>query len=415
MSPLERVISKSTDEYAAREKGLATTELKGDTVAEATNTHSLASVRHGKTTHSHDHSSFNSQRASPTPSYSVARWLAESHLDRDWYQNGHTKVVNTIHGQASPTSSQSVPRWLPESHLDWDWYWNGHTEVVNTIHEDSDRPSSTMISLQKPLARYEDSQKPMIRAPTRPPVFLQAHPPLKVEPTSGIKRTEVKSRIDLSQTASIQGTNMHRQDHTSSHSREGLLESESDSVISPDLSHDLSEWDRSSSVLDPIRHAMIKRLVSMFETSYRGAKLRGNDEQTSNPGTQDDKAVETHGAGLSSSRNTRKQPTKRRIDSSKNDGDNDEDDEEKRGTSKRTSPKGPSEESRLLACPFCKWSSRRYRKCHRYILKDIARIKQHLSRRHRIPIHCAVCFEIFDSEDDRDEHLRQRTFEATNI
>ena len=156
---------------------------------------------------------------------------------------------------------------------------------------------------------------------------------------------------------------------------------------------------------------MIKQLVSMFETSYRGAKLRGNDKQTSNPGTQDDEAVETHGVGLSSSRNTGKQPTKRKMDSSKNDRDNGEDGEEKRGTSKRTGPKEPSEESRLLACPFCKWSSHRYRKCYKYILKDIARLKQHLSRCHRIPIHCVVCFDTFDNEDDRDEHLRQRTCE----
>ena len=242
MSPRERVILKSTDEYAAREKGLATTEQKGDTVAEATNTHSLASLRHGKTTHSHGHSSFNGWQASPTPSYSVTRWLAESHPDWDGYRNGHTEVVNTIHRQASTTPSHSVPRWLPESYLGWNWYRNGRTEVVNTIHEDSDRPSSsTMISPQKPHPRYEDSQKPMIRAPTKPLVFLQAHPPSKVEPTSGMERTKAKSRIDLLQTRSIQGTNMHRQDHTSSHSREGLLESESDSIISPDLSHDLSE------------------------------------------------------------------------------------------------------------------------------------------------------------------------------
>ena len=387
MSPRERVISKSTDEYAAREKGLATTEQKGDTIAEVTNTHSLASLRHGKTTHSHGHSSFNGWQASPTPSYSMTRWLAESHLDWDWYWNGHTEVANTIHKQASPTPSYSVTRWLGESHLDWDRYWN--------------------------VPRYKDSQKPMIRAPARPPVSLQVHPPWKVVPILGIKRTEAKSRI-LSQIRPIQGTNMHRQDHTSSHSREVFLESESDSIISPDLSHDLSEWDRSSPILDPIRHAMIKQLVSMFKTSYRGAKLRGNDKQTGNPGTQDDKAVGTHGAGLISSRNTGKQPTKRKIDSSKNEGDNGEDGEEKRGTSKRTGPKEPSEESRLLACPFCKWSSHRYRKCYKYILKDIARLKQHLSRCHRIPIHCAVCFDIFDSEDDRDEHLRQRTCEIQN-
>ncbi|KAF2738685.1 hypothetical protein EJ04DRAFT_509259 [Polyplosphaeria fusca] len=64
-------------------------------------------------------------------------------------------------------------------------------------------------------------------------------------------------------------------------------------------------------------------------------------------------------------------------------------------------------DTRLLACPFAKKDPLRHRKCFKYVLQDIARLKQHLMRVHRIPVHCARCSKIFSTEDERDSHLRQ--------
>ena len=63
----------------------------------------------------------------------------------------------------------------------------------------------------------------------------------------------------------------------------------------------------------------------------------------------------------------------------------------------------------LLACPFCKKDPQRHRACYRKILTKISYVKQHLSRFHRLPIYCSVCYATFDSEDIRDDHARSRS------
>ncbi|KAF2476866.1 uncharacterized protein BDR25DRAFT_309217 [Lindgomyces ingoldianus] len=42
-------------------------------------------------------------------------------------------------------------------------------------------------------------------------------------------------------------------------------------------------------------------------------------------------------------------------------------------------------DTRLLACPFAKKDPLRHRKCFKYVLQDIARLKQHLMRVHEYP------------------------------
>ncbi|KAF2477218.1 uncharacterized protein BDR25DRAFT_339195 [Lindgomyces ingoldianus] len=68
-------------------------------------------------------------------------------------------------------------------------------------------------------------------------------------------------------------------------------------------------------------------------------------------------------------------------------------------------------DEKLLACPFCKNDARRYRGCYKYILRDISRLKQHLARKHRIPTHCPSCSLKFESELERDQHIRARSCE----
>jgi hypothetical protein len=59
-----------------------------------------------------------------------------------------------------------------------------------------------------------------------------------------------------------------------------------------------------------------------------------------------------------------------------------------------------------LACPFAKKDPVKYRSCYACILKRIGDVKQHLSRYHQLPIYCPVCMSCFDTEDQRDEHIR---------
>lgn len=82
--------------------------------------------------------------------------------------------------------------------------------------------------------------------------------------------------------------------------------------------------------------------------------------------------------------------------------DGDKAPEKKSRTSKKASGHQAS-----LACPFVKKDPVTYRSCYTYELKRIQDVKQHLSRRHQLPIYCPRCMDIFDAENKRDEHIRQ--------
>ncbi|KAB5554605.1 hypothetical protein GE09DRAFT_1222092 [Coniochaeta sp. 2T2.1] len=62
-----------------------------------------------------------------------------------------------------------------------------------------------------------------------------------------------------------------------------------------------------------------------------------------------------------------------------------------------------------FACPFYKKDPVRYRTCYRYLLTRIRDVKQHVTRRHKLPIYCASCMDIFTTSTLRDEHTRART------
>jgi hypothetical protein len=57
-----------------------------------------------------------------------------------------------------------------------------------------------------------------------------------------------------------------------------------------------------------------------------------------------------------------------------------------------------------LACPFAKKDPIKYRGCYQYTLRRTHHVKQHLSRCHQIPIYCQRCKELFDTEEERDDH-----------
>ncbi|KAI6363419.1 hypothetical protein MCOR25_005911 [Pyricularia grisea] len=73
------------------------------------------------------------------------------------------------------------------------------------------------------------------------------------------------------------------------------------------------------------------------------------------------------------------------------------------------SSNGDGTTAELWACPFCKWKPLRYQGCHTYKLKEISRVKQHLRRKHRIPLHCDVCSEEFADDEARLAHVRAQS------
>lgn len=69
-------------------------------------------------------------------------------------------------------------------------------------------------------------------------------------------------------------------------------------------------------------------------------------------------------------------------------------------------------EVRRLACPFFKKNPYKYKdqsKCVGPGWTTVHRLKEHLYRRHRLPVHCLRCQETFFNEDGLEQHLRSPT------
>ncbi|KAI5463592.1 hypothetical protein BGZ63DRAFT_402886 [Mariannaea sp. PMI_226] len=67
------------------------------------------------------------------------------------------------------------------------------------------------------------------------------------------------------------------------------------------------------------------------------------------------------------------------------------------------------QDDRSLACPYYKKDPIRHRRCHRYLLKKISYVKQHLIRNHQQPIHCPRCMKEFSDDEDSYDHIRAST------
>ncbi|KAK0620594.1 hypothetical protein B0T14DRAFT_521777 [Immersiella caudata] len=64
-------------------------------------------------------------------------------------------------------------------------------------------------------------------------------------------------------------------------------------------------------------------------------------------------------------------------------------------------------QKRYLACPMYKYDKTRHRGCSRLQLTRVRDVKQHLVRRHRMPIYCPICKESFSDEKSRDLHTNK--------
>lgn len=99
-------------------------------------------------------------------------------------------------------------------------------------------------------------------------------------------------------------------------------------------------------------------------------------------------------------------------------GDNadDSDDERPPRRPKKARVLDPEVGKRLaFACPFFKHNPATHGNCHRYRLKRIRDVKQHLRRCHRKPVYCPICGQIFEDEESRDAHTREATCERNQI
>ncbi|KAF7134154.1 hypothetical protein CNMCM5793_005833 [Aspergillus hiratsukae] len=74
--------------------------------------------------------------------------------------------------------------------------------------------------------------------------------------------------------------------------------------------------------------------------------------------------------------------------------------------SKRFKPSKSEDRPLRLACPFFKRHPESFRTCGMSDHENSSRVKQHISRKHRMPIYCPRCSETFKTEHERDTHVR---------
>ncbi|KAF2464182.1 uncharacterized protein BDR25DRAFT_98854 [Lindgomyces ingoldianus] len=167
---------------------------------------------------------------------------------------------------------------------------------------------------------------------------------------------------------------------------------------------ELSSSEDEGAVLLPQFQQFLQSAVNDLYTHFQewkknaGHQTRGERQDNHQSGTRSSFTNTTASSTQPKGGRSNKSPGKRRS------GDEDED---RASKLPRLDPSREDQDTRLLACPFAKKNPLQHRKCFKYVLQEIARLKQHLLRVHQVPIHCARCSKVFDTIEERDHHSRQ--------
>lgn len=159
---------------------------------------------------------------------------------------------------------------------------------------------------------------------------------------------------------------------------------------------------------------LIREYVSNWRSSNGQARSRAGQQPISTSGQ------ERHRRQRESRRSA---PTAKSLGKRRRQADQDpddfpsSDDDNKRP---RLNPEGDDTNSKLFACPYAKYDptryserndiERNYRGCSSKLLRNIARLKQHLDRVHVRPEqYCPRCGKEFECQDLQEEHTRETT------
>jgi len=145
-----------------------------------------------------------------------------------------------------------------------------------------------------------------------------------------------------------------------------------------------------------IRPAVVRDALTSFEIRKHGAQ----------GGSSGHAARETSSSSNTTSSKTSSERKRKRGDFDGKDREGGNGDGEDAPDKLRRTSKIDFGHQVTFACPFAKKDPVKYRSCYACILKRIGDVKQHLSRYHQLPIYCPVCMSCFDTEDQRDEHIR---------
>ncbi|KAI1344432.1 hypothetical protein F5Y15DRAFT_112066 [Xylariaceae sp. FL0016] len=164
----------------------------------------------------------------------------------------------------------------------------------------------------------------------------------------------------------------------------------------------------------------IEDVVSQIVRSYRDRLLDSLMKESGNLMTQGsivshaggaETSQSTPQAGSSSSNGTSTSTRRRNARHGKKRLNSSYDDENEEDSSKRERlDAAPSEANRRLACPYyrrCPERHAHWRSCAGPGWDSVHRVKEHVYRRHKLPIYCSRCWKEFQTSTELDDHYRQ--------
>ncbi|KAK2616294.1 hypothetical protein QQS21_000728 [Conoideocrella luteorostrata] len=180
---------------------------------------------------------------------------------------------------------------------------------------------------------------------------------------------------------------------------------DTESIWTSEYSEDVPELDYGHPLWSIISGAVQKTVEAFLASS----PSQDDDHIHQVPGGQSDTRQGTCSAGGSSlesgQSNAMEGSRKKRARSAFSQGEEAEDENGNGGQNGQSQQgKGMDSDKPCFACPFAKANPLKHNDCNSYKLTRIRDVKQHLFRRHKLPIYCPRCKETFGTEADRDEH-----------
>jgi hypothetical protein len=167
-----------------------------------------------------------------------------------------------------------------------------------------------------------------------------------------------------------------------------------------------------------LQETFVQQLIHEYVSNWRSS----NGQVRSRPGqgpisTSSQERHRTHRESRGSASSAKSLGKRRRRADKDSDDFPSSDDDNKR---RRLNLKEDDSNSKLFACPYAKYDPTRYserndieknyRGCSSKLLRDIARVKQHLYRVHMRPAqYCPRCGKEFECQDLQEEHTRETT------
>ncbi|KAJ8125719.1 hypothetical protein O1611_g7920 [Lasiodiplodia mahajangana] len=197
----------------------------------------------------------------------------------------------------------------------------------------------------------------------------------------------------------------------------------SPSLTSPQTESEVSSSTEDNDLLVRVnrRNLLLDRLMNYFFISFSSChspfpSLRATACGTGSTGS-DGNPTHVGTSSMSSSLTSevlgnRGISKRKRVDDNENEGHGPNDDE--RG--KRPRVGDPSPRPRRLACPYFKKDPIRFQtkqSCCGPGWETVHRLKEHLDRRHALPISCRRCYTAFNTEAEHDSHIR--SFEQCEV